>query len=290
MRRRRRRERRARVQRVSEQLISDLKCFPVFLEPDLKQRFYKGFCKQQLWPLLHYVLPMSPYSPGRFSPDLWQAYVRANMVFTERLVSIVRQARTPPYLAAQAQRSLSAVFAGAMQKLAPVWQVPWHRRAPRPRTGASHRASAPPCRAHGALPRAVQDEDYVWMHDYHLMVLPSLLRRRLHRVAIGMFLHSAFPSSEIFRTTPKREELLRALLNADVLGFHTFDYARHFLSCCSRMLGLEHYTKRGRIMLNYYGRDVHLKILPTCARPPARLAVPTAGPAVRHVSRRERAH
>lgn len=93
------------------------------------------------------------------------------------------------------------------------------------------------------------------------------------QVAVGIFLHSAFPSSEIFRAFPKREELLRSLLNADVIGFHTFDYARHFISCCSRMLGLEHYTKRGSILMNYYGRSVHLKILPTCAPPP--LPVPT---------------
>ena len=191
-----------RVQRLTEHLATEHNCFPVFLDSDLKQRFYKGFCKEQLWPLLHYVLPMSPYSAGRFDPELWQAYVRANIVFTERLVEIVRQ-----------------------------------------------------------------ESDYVWMHDYQLLVLPSLLRRRLHKCAIGMFLHSAFPSSEIFRAFPKREELLRSLLNADVIGFHTFDYARHFLSCCSRMLGLEHYTKRGRILMNYYGRDVHLKILPSCATP-----------------------
>lgn len=85
-------------------------------------------------------------------------------------------------------------------------------------------------------------------------------------MACGIFLHSAFPSSEIFRAFPKREELLRSLLNADVIGFHTFDYARHFISCCSRMLGLEHHTKRGSILMTYYGRDVHLKILPTCAQ------------------------
>lgn len=97
------------------------------------------------------------------------------------------------------------------------------------------------------------------------------------QVAVGIFLHSAFPSSEIFRAFPKREELLRSLLNADVIGFHTFDYARHFISCCSRMLGLEHYTKRGSILMNYYGRAVHLKILPTCASLPTLLQPPEPG-------------
>jgi trehalose 6-phosphate synthase/phosphatase len=187
------------MQRLAEQLSTQLRCFPVFLEPTLKQRFYKAFCKQQLWPLLHYVLPISPYSLGRFSSELWQSYVKANQEFANALVQL---------------------------PLAP-------------------------------------DTDIVWVHDYHLMVLPSLLRRRLHNVAIAMFMHSAFPSSEIFRAFPRREEILRSLLNADVLGFHTFDYARHFLSCCSRMMGLEHYTQKGRILLNYLGRDIHIKILPS---------------------------
>lgn len=53
---------------------------------------------------------------------------------------------------------------------------------------------------------------------------------------------------------------------ADLIGFHTFDYARHFLSCCSRMLGLEHKTNRGSIIIEYYGRDVGIKIMPTGAR------------------------
>ena len=62
------------------------------------------------------------------------------------------------------------------------------------------------------------DEDFVWLHDYHLLVLPSLLRKRFNRIRLGLFLHSPFPSSEIFRTFPRREEILRSLLNADLLG------------------------------------------------------------------------
>jgi hypothetical protein len=104
------------------------------------------------------------------------------------------------------------------------------------------------------------EDDFVWIHDYHLLVLPSLLRKRYHRLRCGFFLHSPFPSSEVFRTFPRREEVLRSLLNADVIGFHTFDYARHFLSCCSRMLGLEHKTSRGAIIVEYYGRDVGIKV------------------------------
>ncbi|EEF52030.1 probable alpha,alpha-trehalose-phosphate synthase [UDP-forming] 9 [Ricinus communis] len=106
------------------------------------------------------------------------------------------------------------------------------------------------------------EDDYVWVHDYHLMVLPTFLRKRFYRVKLGFFLHSPFPSSEIYRTLPVRDEILKALLNADLIGFHTFDYARHFLSCCSRMLGLDYESKRGHIGLEYFGRTVYIKILP----------------------------
>ena len=58
-----------------------------------------------------------------------------------------------------------------------------------------------------------------------------------------------------------RDDLVRALLNADLVGFHTFDYARHFLTACSRLLGLDYQSKRGYIGIEYYGRTVTVKIL-----------------------------
>jgi len=68
------------------------------------------------------------------------------------------------------------------------------------------------------------DDDFVWLHDYHLLVLPSLLRKRFNRIRLGLFLHSPFPSSEIFRTFPRREEILRSLLNADLVGEHFLSF------------------------------------------------------------------
>ena len=64
----------------------------------------------------------------------------------------------------------------------------------------------------------VPRRDYVWIHDYHLLVLPSLLRMHIEDVRCAFFLHSPFPSSEIFRTFPKRVDILRSLLNADLIG------------------------------------------------------------------------
>ncbi|CAI9092875.1 OLC1v1028227C1 [Oldenlandia corymbosa var. corymbosa] len=182
---------------VAQILLEDFKCVPTFLPPDTQRKFYHGFCKQQLWPLFHYMLPICPDRGDRFDRQLWQAYVSANKLFADKLMEVVNP-----------------------------------------------------------------DEDYVWIHDYHLMILPTFMRKRFNRVKLGFFLHSPFPSSEIYRTLTVREQILKGLLNCDLIGFHTFDYARHFLSCCSRMLGLDYASKRGHIGLDYFGRTVYIKILP----------------------------
>lgn len=84
-----------------------------------------------------------------------------------------------------------------------------------------------------------REGDIVWCHDYHLMLLPSLLKDRVPGMKVGWFLHTPFPSSEIYRTLPQREAVLRGVLSADLVGFHTYDYARHFVSACTRIMGLE---------------------------------------------------
>ena len=85
--------------------------------------------------------------------------------------------------------------------------------------------------------------DTVWVHDYHLMLLPSLLRKPGYdapaRLKVGWFLHTPWPSPEVFRTLPMRRQLLEGLLGADVLGFHVYDYARYFLQACTQLLGDE---------------------------------------------------
>jgi trehalose 6-phosphate synthase/phosphatase len=81
--------------------------------------------------------------------------------------------------------------------------------------------------------------DIVWVQDYHLMLLPAILKEKDPDMKVGFFLHTPFPSSEIYRTLPVREELLSSVLASDLIGFHTYDYARHFVSACTRILGLE---------------------------------------------------
>ncbi|KAI9788220.1 MAG: Trehalose-6-P synthase/phosphatase complex synthase subunit [Peltula sp. TS41687] len=93
-----------------------------------------------------------------------------------------------------------------------------------------------------AVARDVNDGDMIWVHDYHLMLLPAMLRQEIGKskknIKLGFFLHTPFPSSEIYRILPVRNEILLGVLQCDLIGFHTYDYARHFLSSCSRMLGL----------------------------------------------------
>ncbi len=81
-----------------------------------------------------------------------------------------------------------------------------------------------------------EPKSLIWVHDYHLMLLPRLIRNKRSTDKIGFFLHIPFPSFEVFRTLPCREEILEGLLGADIIGFHTFDYQQHFLDCVSRLL------------------------------------------------------
>lgn len=100
--------------------------------------------------------------------------------------------------------------------------------------------------------------DVIWVHDFHLMLLPALLRQRVPEARIGFFLHIPFPSSEVFRVLPWRAELLRGLLGADQIGFHTLGYVRHFAASLLRILGLE--VEIDRVVVD--GREVRLTALP----------------------------
>lgn len=95
--------------------------------------------------------------------------------------------------------------------------------------------------------RETTDGDLIWVHDYHLMLLPQILREKFkeqgkQNIRIGFFLHTPFPSSEIYRILPVRDSLLRGVLSCDLIGFHTYDYVRHFLNSCSLLLWVFHFS------------------------------------------------
>ncbi|MFY0603482.1 MAG: bifunctional alpha,alpha-trehalose-phosphate synthase (UDP-forming)/trehalose-phosphatase [Flavobacteriaceae bacterium] len=84
-----------------------------------------------------------------------------------------------------------------------------------------------------------EDGDTIWVHDYQLLLVPQLIKEKKPDTKIGLFLHIPYPSFEIFRTFPWREQLLHGMLGSDLIGFHTYDYERHFISSVKRILGLE---------------------------------------------------
>ncbi|XP_042428161.1 probable alpha,alpha-trehalose-phosphate synthase [UDP-forming] 9 [Zingiber officinale] len=182
---------------LSQMLLEEFRCVATFLCSHLQRSFYNGFCKRHLWPLLHYMLPISSGQSQIFDQTLFRTYISANRIFADKVMEAMNS-----------------------------------------------------------------DEDYVWIHDYHLMLLPTLLRKRLTHIKLGFFLHSPFPSSEIYKVLPVRDQLLKGLLNADLIGFQTFEYARHFLSCCNRLLGLDYRFKQGYIVIDYLGRIVTINIAP----------------------------
>jgi trehalose 6-phosphate synthase/phosphatase len=100
--------------------------------------------------------------------------------------------------------------------------------------------------------------DLVWVHDYQLALVPALLRERIPDAQIAFFLHIPFPSSEVFRILPWRTEILRGMLGADLIGFHTLAYMRHFSMSLLRVLGLE--TDIDRVWHDQ--RDVRLGVYP----------------------------
>lgn len=109
-----------------------------------------------------------------------------------------------------------------------------------------------------ATKNAAQASAQIWVHDYQLMLLPALIRSEMPKATIGFFLHIPFPSFEIYRLLPERTTLLEGMMGADVVGFHIFDYTRHFLSSCRRLLGLN----PSETSVEYQGRIVHIGTYP----------------------------
>jgi alpha,alpha-trehalose-phosphate synthase [UDP-forming] len=103
--------------------------------------------------------------------------------------------------------------------------------------------------------------DLVWIHDYHFCLLPEMVReRRGDGGPLAFFLHIPFPGEEIFRILPWRSQVLSGLLGADLVGFHTDEYAGDFVGCCERLLGAEVDHKRG--IVRWQRREVRVGAFP----------------------------
>ena len=117
-----------------------------------------------------------------------------------------------------------------------------------------------------ALLERLDEGDTVWVHDYHLMLLPSLLASSAmfkqdaftkRKARIVFFLHIPFPTSQLFCSIAHGSRLLNGIVGADVVGFHAFDHARHFLNACKRLMGMPHKSVQGGVTgVEYEGRTV----------------------------------
>ena len=110
------------------------------------------------------------------------------------------------------------------------------------------------------LARQLRPGDTVWIHDYHLLPLAQLLRGTISELTIGFFLHIPFPSYEVFRLLPRtwQQHLLKGILGADLVGFHTMDYASHFLQSIHMILGLDN----ERNILRHNNRLIKVDVFP----------------------------
>ena len=104
----------------------------------------------------------------------------------------------------------------------------------------------------------INKTDLVWIHDYQMMLVPQYLRRVYPDLKIGFFLHIPFPSYEIFKILPVREEMLNGMLGSDLIGFHTFGYQRHFLISVQALTPYEVY----RNIIRHGDRSTTVDVFP----------------------------
>ncbi len=141
---------------------------------------YYHYCKQILWPTLHYQIPDNPKAKA-YEDHSWEHYKLLNQLFANKVIETYKD-----------------------------------------------------------------ENDIIWIHDYHLLLVPQMIREKLPNAKIGFFLHISFPSSEVFRVFACRKQLLLGMLGANCIGFQTEEYTRHFLQTCNRILQVD-VTKDGII-------------------------------------------
>ncbi|KAL3910240.1 MAG: hypothetical protein SGILL_007770, partial [Bacillariaceae sp.] len=201
-------------------ILAKMDCTPIFLNPSTRQAHYYGFCKQVLWPAFHNIdlLDLSTSGQGGTNSQHGSSASKES-------TSEWDQSRLDHWW--QAYQQVNEEFSTVVQKL----------------VGPQD-----------------ESETYLWIHDYHLSLLPMYLSRDGAPTKFSrkvFFLHIPFPTSQIFRELECGEEILQGMLHADVVGFHAFDHARHFLNASKRIMGLNYESLVGGLIgVNYMGRTI----------------------------------
>ena len=222
---------------VLKELLATMDCTALFLDEAVSNAHYKGYCKQVLWMAFHHVDELDMLNPA-FSFDLDSAGNPQGGPSDDSLLEL---------RSFWDQRHISQ------------W---WEAYNIVNHTFAVEVASM------------VHHEDVVWVHDYHLSLLPRMLREEENKLRSQFtkkifFLHIPFPVSLIFKEMECGEAVLEGMLHADVVGFHGFSDARHFLSSCKRILGVPHESLEGGLIgIKYNGRTVVVTMSGVSIEPP----------------------
>lgn len=254
--------------------LRSMNCIPVFLDDDVAANAYYGFCKGVMWPVFHNVDQLDQIHAA------WNLPTDADM---QKVTSMLHRlgANHPGSGAAsqvgsekqsQPHRARSRAESNIQELFSATSPLPSNANLS---TSTSTSAFAMDNKVlewnkkeqdfYGdfvlvndifakIILQTARQGDVLWVHDYHLMLLPKILRDEFtkksidHLIKIVFFLHIPFPTSQIFRTLPEANELLQSMVNADLVGFHAFDHARHFLNATKRILGIKTVTKQGGML------------------------------------------
>ena len=182
-------------QPILEKLLNAYGCYPLYIPQEDFKKYYYGFCKRILWPLLHDVVDLyceneTPLWDNQQLNELYTSYTFVNQLFAKKITQI--------------------------------------------------------------------GGDIIWIHGYHLMLVPSCIPLKFRASSrLAMFFHTPFPSSDIFRVLPMRNDLLQSIISCNHIGFHIYEYLRHFQNAIRRNLGIQmHVDNRGRPYFDNAGRKV----------------------------------
>jgi trehalose 6-phosphate synthase/phosphatase len=229
-----------------EKVLNRIHCHPVFCTAKEASEHFQGVCKSVLWPACHNIIDL--YNSAEISSTL---HHNDNVDFRNLSPSPI--SGFPPTNTnsnnnkptTTSSNKSSSTTTAAQEDIEGKW-LPSRSWNPMQVEAVWQSHMDFLSRFRKVIVSLFSNGDVVWVHDYHLIMLLGMLRRGLPMGApLGFFLHIPFPSSEVFRTVARREDILDSMLSADHIGFHSFVNARNFLVSCQRLSGFSYRTNRG---------------------------------------------
>jgi trehalose 6-phosphate synthase/phosphatase len=206
-------------------LLGSMNCHAIFLDDEVAALAYEGYCKHIMWPIFHNVDQLDQIHSA------WN--VSGNSGVSDTFLPRVRTKSQDGSIPTQAS------------KLADEQELKWTKNENSYYEAYNQMSSI----FAQKVVELIQPGDVVWVHDYHLMLLPRMIREQnIDRLRIIYFLHIPFPTSQIFRSLACATDLLQSLTCADIIGFHAFDHTRHFLNATKRILGIRSHTLQGGLL------------------------------------------